>query len=482
MDNNAQLFDQEAEEYVIGGCLSDWRVFDIVSPILKADDFYLLRHRQIFQAMSNVADRGEDTDVMQVMMELKQMGDTPNLLDEIGGMPYLMKLDELATARGKHFYEWALLVKDRSMRCRILKTTDDIRNLSTRTDLSIISVQNEVETKVDNLFKQSTRMPARTLGDSVLAFNDRFVEAQISDGESSRLYTTYSGLDNPALIGGFKRGDLIIIGGDSGMGKTSLAVNFAYNFARQGLVGLFISKEMGLDEMSRRFLAVASNIPLVKMRTYTSSDLDKMSNGFKTAVTMTPQERETYANSVAQLKDLPLMLKHIPDPTPLDVWTEARLIKNMYGRIDFIIVDQLTDMRADDFDKCATRAQELGLMAGRFKEMADTDPKTRGLNCTVFVLSQIKPSVKQRQNKRPVKGDFQDSTAIGNQADVQLFFYRDIEYNPETETPDEAEILVRKHRDGATGVARLHWTGATTKLRDMAQFEQIISNRQLQNL
>jgi replicative DNA helicase len=468
-----KMCDQQAEQYVIGSCLNDYTAYPTVALVLKPDDFFIKRHEYIFEAMRQLHQAGEDIDVPTVALKLREMDvDDRDLLNEIGGEPHLIYLERLAMEKPIAYETFAARVKHLAISVQLAQATDKIKTLAFRQDMSATVKLNEAQLLLNKVSDNAIQKPTPTIGKLAMDFSDAYRAAQ-EDTEQSRLYTGYSELDNPALIGGFNRNNLVVIGADSGLGKTAVAVNFAVNFCKDDKLGLFVSKEMDEEEMIRRFMAVMSGIPLIKLRKYTPQDKKRMTADFINIVTMNEREQDQFGSTLADLQSMPLVLKHNPDPTPMDIWSEARRVKQMHGRLDFIVVDLITDMTADERDRNSNRAQELGNIAGRFKEMCSP----QHLDTTAFVLSQVKPSIKQRSNKRPVKGDFQDSTAIGNQADVQLFLYRDAEYNDETEHPDQAELLVRKHRDGATGTAYLRWEGETTRLRSQSLFVNALRSK-----
>ena len=464
---NTQLYDHEAEQYLIGGCLSDYDIFPSIALVLQPNDFYIKRHQYIFEAMQLLNNEGEDVDTATVALKLREMdSEHQDLLTEIGGEPHLIMLENLVKNRRVNYERFAARIKYLALSVRMLEAKDKIEAIALRQDISATVKHNESMMLLSNIFEQVTEKPAQHIGDIAMEFASSYRAASEGNGQS-RLYTGINQLDSPALLGGFKRNDLIIIGGESGMGKTSVGVNFAVKLSQDDKFGLFISKEMSEEEMTRRFTSVLSGISLMKLRKYTPEDKRHMTKSFIDMVTMTNQEELRFGSTLVDLKNLSLAVRHMPNPTAMDVWSEARRVKQMYGRLDYIVVDQVTDMMADERDRNSNRAQELGTITGRFKEMASE----QNLDCTVFVLAQVTPRIKDRHDKRPRKGDFQDSTAIGNQADIQLFFYRDAVHNEES-PDDQAELIVRKHRDGAIGTAYVSWHGETTRISNQSAEQQ----------
>lgn len=460
-----QIFNEKSERYALGGCLMYGDIYETVRGIVTPNDFYYLKHRTILEAMDAVARRGEETDVAMVAKELGTMSDSgSNWLELLGGDLFLFRLEEEADLSGGHFEAFAQHVKELSARRNLMLVSNKLNDLAGRMDLSLSIIETESETMLTKVFEGGTGKPPELLGSALDTFLTNYMNAEM--GKSSpMIYTGYNELDNPSLLGGFKRGDYVTIAGETSVGKTAFAVCLAHNMAKLGYYGIFISKEMGLDEMSSRFIAADAGISLIKLRKYTPEDKKYMIESFRKAVTLTDDEHKLMIQAIDNLSTMPLALVHKPMLTALDVWSEARRFKQRTGRLDFIFVDLITDMNADDMDRNSNRAIELGQISGRFKEMASES----NLNAAVFALAQASPGIRERQNKRPQKNDFKNSTAIGDQADVQLFLYRDALYQ-ETDISDiEAEVLVRKHRGGALGMAKLVWNAPCARYESQSE-------------
>ena len=107
------------------------------------------------------------------------------------------------------------------------------------------------------------------------------------------------------------------------------------------------------------------------------------------------------------------------------------------------------------------RVQEISFISRSLKALA------RELNLPVVALSQLSRAVEQRHDKRPILSDLRDSGTIEQDADVVMFIYRDEMYNPDTEKPNIADIIVAKHRNGPTGHVPLFFK------KELAQFMEV---------
>jgi replicative DNA helicase len=134
------------------------------------------------------------------------------------------------------------------------------------------------------------------------------------------------------------------------------------------------------------------------------------------------------------------------DDTPaisvMELRTKARRLEAEYG-LDLLIVDYLQLMRGNV--RAENRQQEISFISRSLKELA------RELKVPVLALSQLSRAVESRHDKRPLLSDLRESGSIEQDADVVMFVYRDELYNPDTEFPNIAEIIVAKHRSGPTG-------------------------------
>jgi len=138
--------------------------------------------------------------------------------------------------------------------------------------------------------------------------------------------------------------------------------------------------------------------------------------------------------------------------------TKVRRLKHEYG-LDLIIVDYMQLMNAGGtFEN--NRVQEISLISRSLKEMA------REMNVPLISAAQLSRAVEQRQDKRPVLSDLRESGSIEQDSDIVMFLYRDEIYNEATEFPNQADVIVAKHRNGPTGTVSLYFEKSLTKFMD----------------
>jgi replicative DNA helicase len=300
-------------------------------------------------------------------------------------------------------------------------------------------------------------------------------KAQQRGGRISGLVTGFTDIDS--LLGGLQPSDLIILAGRPGMGKTSLATNMAFYTARaytqdiesgaevpRGAPVLFFSLEMAAQQLSARILSEACEIEMWKIR-----------NG-----RFTEDEWEKFVLSMQELSTLPLYIDDTGGISVAQIAARARRLKREKG-IGCVMIDHIQLVAGSG--RTENRVQELTEISKSLKVLA------KELDCPVVALSQLSRAVDARDDKRPVLSDLRESGSIEQDADVVMFVYRE-EYYLKTREPDpgspdhakwmekldratnRAEVIVEKHRHGATNKIDLQFDARYTRFSNLAADEQ----------
>jgi replicative DNA helicase len=169
-------------------------------------------------------------------------------------------------------------------------------------------------------------------------------------------------------------------------------------------------------------------------------------------------EWSSFVEAGGRLSDIPLYIDDTPALSALEMRTKARRLHAEHG-VDLIIVDYLQLMRGDH--RAENRVQEISSISRALKALA------RELKVPVVAVSQLSRAVESRQEKRPILADLRESGALEQDADVVIFIYRDVMYNPDTEQPNIAELLVAKHRNGPTGKVPLYFQSELAKFNEV---------------
>jgi replicative DNA helicase len=244
------------------------------------------------------------------------------------------------------------------------------------------------------------------------------------------------------MTSGLQNGDLVVLAARPSMGKTALALCLGSHAARQGFsVGVF-SLEMAAEQLTLRLLSSESGIPHHNIRN----------------ATITSLEWQSLTQTAGELSESKIF---IDDTAMLDIMSlraKARKLKSSHN-LQFLIIDYLQLIHSTK--RHENRHQEVSEISRSLKALA------KELNIPILALSQLSRAVDSRMDKRPMLSDLRESGAIEQDADLIMFLYRDIVYNPETEYPGLAELIVGKQRNGPTGTVYLNFARELTKFEDM---------------
>ncbi len=430
-------YSQEAEEAVIGAVLVNPNTFLTVASFLTSDDFFFVRHSHIWQAMQRLHERRDPIDNITLAKELQDM----QMLEEIGGPPYLTQLIT-NTPTSVHAEVYGRLVERAAIRRRLMTTADQIKTLATDETLNIDEITAEAEIKLFGVTDRQLKREFVTMNNAVNEYFDRIEYLLQNQHESMGLPSGFRDLDG--LLGGFQRSDLLIFAGRPGMGKSSFLLSTAVNAARMGGRVAIFTMEMGVDQLTQRMISMETGISTQNLR------LGRLN----------PQEYSRFVEAAGRVSRFPIFIDDTPALNPIQMRTKCRRLQHEHG-IDLVIVDYMQLMNAGGQYQ-NNRVQEISYISRSLKELA------RELNVPMFSAAQLSRAVEQRQDKRPVLSDLRESGSIEQDADIVMFLYRDVVYNEATEFPNQADVIVAKHRNGPTGTISLYFDKSITKFIDGA--------------
>jgi replicative DNA helicase len=430
----------EAEQSVLGGLLLDSQAWDQVGDSVAAADFYRPDHRLIFDAIAELVMESRPVDVVTVSEQLERRGK----LGDAGGLAYLGTLAR-DTPTAANVRAYAIIVRERALLRSLVSAGNAIASsVFSDEGLSARELVNLAEQRV---FEIAERGTGRTEGaQAVRAMLPALID-KIDDWHNNpdKLRGTPSGfLDFDRMTGGLRGGDLVIVAGRPGMGKTTLAINMGENVALDPQVKgtvLIFSMEMPAEQLMTRMLASVGGVPLHDIRSGKVTDHD--------------WARITSATS--QLGEARLYIDDQAALTPTDLRARARRVKREHG-LHMIIVDYLQLMQVSGTKE--NRATEISEISRGLKALA------KELNVPVIALSQLNRSVEQRDGKKPVMSDLRESGAIEQDADMILFIYREEYYEKNTPRKGQADVELAKHRNGETGSFVLTFQGKFTRFQN----------------
>ncbi len=431
-------YSQEAEEATIGAVLVNPVAYFGVAAFLKAEDFFLLRHRYIWEALTRLHERGEPIDYLTLTQELKDL----RQLNDIGGPAYLTQLvNNTPTSVHAEFY--GRIVESASVRRRLMAASDEIKALALNGEITLDRVIADAEAKIFDVSERQLSKELVPMREAVSDYFDRIEYLMQNRTAALGVPTGFKDLDK--LLGGFQKSDLIIFAGRPGMGKTSFMLSAAINMARLGARIAVFSMEMGVEQIVQRLVSMEAAINSQNLR------LGQLNQ----------QEWSRFVHAAGNLSKFPIYIDDSAAMSPLELRTKCLRMAREHG-IDMVIVDYLQLMNAGGAYE-NNRVQEISYISRNMKEMA------RELNVPVLSAAQLSRAVEQRQDKRPQLSDLRESGAIEQDADIVMFLYRDEVYNEATEFPNQADIIVAKHRNGPTGTISLYFEKTLTKFMNAAE-------------
>ncbi len=431
---------QEAEEAVLGSVLINPDAFFEVAAFLTADDFFLLRNSWVWEAMTRLNERNEIIEYVTVTEELRNQG----RLNDIGGLAYVTYLIG-NTPTSVHAEAYGRIVQRAAIRRRLLEAAEEINTIARQEDADINEVIEKAEGAIFKVTEQRAKKDLVAIQDALSTYFDRIEKLYTAVDERLGVPSGFTALDN--LLGGFQKGDLVIIAARPGMGKTSLMLNMAVSAARSKARVAVFSLEMSNEQLLQRIVSTETRINQQKLR------LGQLNE----------HEWELFVEATmgGSLNNLRVFLDDTPALSVMQLRTKCRRLYRESG-LDLIIVDYLQLMTAGGrLDGSNNRVQEISHISRNLKEIA------REINVPLIAGAQLSRAVEQRTDKKPVLSDLRESGSIEQDADVVMFIYRDDMYNEASERPNEADIIVAKHRNGPTGTIELFFNKELTQFANL---------------
>lgn len=427
----------DAEKYVLGSMLIDSEAVDRVREITEAKDFYLPAHQTIFNAMVELSRRGTPPDVLMVSDFLRAQSQ----LDSVGGSQYLGHLTDMVVSSA-NVTAYAKVVRDKSVLRGIIQ-------VGTKMIEDAYQGVDEIPVLMDRVEKNVFDIANRGVGELVIPIREMVRDAfqRIQDRFESKSSITgtptgYHSLDR--MTSGLQKSDLVILAARPSVGKTAFALNMAVHMAaREQVPTAVFSLEMSKEQLVQRMLCMESRVDGGRLRGGFLADDD--------------WPRLTHAASV--LSEAPIFIDDTPGLSAFEMRAKCRRLARSH-KLGCVIVDYLQLMRVKG--RSESREREIAEISMGLKSMA------KELNIPVIALSQLNRSLESRQDKRPVLSDLRESGSIEQDADIIMFLYRDEVYHPDTDVPGIAEIIVAKHRNGPTGVAKLAFLREYTRFENLA--------------
>jgi replicative DNA helicase len=434
---------------VIAALLLDAEAYPRVLPLLRPQDFFREQNQWCFEACLALADRGEAITHPTVAHELERAG----RLDALGGEPYLFELT------GKHFTAegveaHARIVARDALYRRLIAAAGQIAQAAYEGGPDASRVIAAAEALLLGIRSTEAAGDFRALRDLL----DQFLEDPGEAVEGVLVSAVRSGfMDLDALLGGFKRGDLVVLAARTGVGKSSLLLNFARNAAvgQHGTVAFF-ALEMSADQLAMRLLSAEAGVDATRLRLGMHSE---------------PEEARIM-HAIGALGEAAIYIDDSAVLSVPEIRAKCRRLQAESG-LDLVVVDYLQLLHGSSLGG-ENRASELGKITRALKELA------RELEIPVIAAAQLSRAVESRHPHIPMLSDLRESGSIEQDADIVMFIYREDVYRTPEEWQDEhpddpggqhpsglAQLIVAKHRNGPTGTVTVRFLDRTASFQDL---------------
>ncbi len=436
-----------AERAVIGSLLLLPEACDEVALLVRPEDFYDTAHRAIYTHMQALHEDGRQIDPTLLSQLLKDSGQ----YEMVGGAAYLLELSqEVTTAAHAEYY--ARIVRDKAVLRSLIHVSTDIIQESYETGMDARLMLARAEERVFSILDNKGDTKVRTVRDVLhesLARIDARMQRQHAYGGLETGFVDYDD-----LTGGLHGSELVILAARPSMGKTALAINIAEHIAIDergpNKPVLVVSLEMSALELGDRLLCSRARVNSHRLR-----------NGQVTA-----DDSRRLIETAAGISRAPLFIDDSPSRNMTEIAATARRLKRQ-EELACIVIDYLQLIEPDN--PRDPRQEQVARISRRLKGLA------RELNVPVLCLAQLNRQVEATRDSKPQLSHLRESGAIEQDADVVMFVHREEFYQTNQEDRDavkgQAEILIRKQRNGPTGDIKLTWLHEYTRFENYQQPE-----------
>ena len=434
----------DVERAVLGALMKDKDAYAIVCELLYPESFYEKRNQKVYAAIRYLSMAEKPVDILTVSDQLARNGE----LDEVGGPVYITELAARVSTSANVEYH-ARIIAQKFLARQLISFAGDI---STKAFDETIDVDDLMQHAEGALFELSQKNMKKdyTQIDPVISQAVKVIQeaAKNTDGLTG-IASGYHALDDKTS--GWQNSDLVIVAGRPAMGKTAFALSMAKNIAadyKQPMA--FFSLEMSNQQLINRLL---SNVCEVEGK--------KILNG-----QLAPDEWDRLDKRVNNLLGAPLYVDDTPGLSVFELRTKARRLVREHG-VKIIMIDYLQLMNANGM-RFSSRQEEVSTISRSLKGLA------KELDIPIIALSQLNRGVESREGlegKRPQLSDLRESGAIEQDADMVIFVHRPEYYHIYQDDNGRdlhgmAQIIIAKHRKGATGDVLLTFRGEFTRFEN----------------
>jgi replicative DNA helicase len=436
------------ERLVIGTFLIDKKGLDHSIDLLTPEVFYDPRHQVIFSAILKLYEGNHPVDLMTIIQDLKKV----DKLSQAGGDHYIIDLT-MGVSSSAHIEYHVRVILEKYILRSLINVSANVIDSSYKESTDVFELLDKAEQSFFEITNGTIKKGFDTANSLVKQAIDTIKSLKDKEGLSG-VPSGFRDIDKET--GGWQNSDLIIIAARPAMGKTAFLLSMARNIAVGHKIPMALfSLEMASVQLITRMIASETKISSEKLRKGTLDD----------------DEWQRLFSNVSELENAPLYIDETPSLSIFDFRAKCRRLVMQHG-VRLIMVDYLQLMTAGSSGKgVGNREQEISMISRSLKAIA------KELNVPVIALSQLSRSVEARPGKRPQLSDLRESGAIEQDADIVSFIFRPEYYKitvwdnddegQETSTENQAELIIAKHRNGATADVRLSFLKHFAKFGDI---------------
>lgn len=431
----------DVERVVLGALMIDKDAFSVVSEMLRPETFYEPRHQKIFTAIQTLNMNETPVDIMTVTNELQREA----TLDDVGGATYVVDLTA-QVASSAHIEYHAKILHQKFLARQLISFASNIGTKAFDATVDVDELMQEAEGNLFELSQRNMKQDYTQIDPVIRQAVDILQKASANSDGLTGIPSGFTKLDD--MTSGWQKSDLVIIAGRPAMGKTSFALSIAKNIAVDYQTPIaFFSLEMNNVQLVDRLI---SNVCEIEGK--------KIMNG-----QLARDEWERLDKNLAKLTGAPVYIDDTPGMSIFELRTKARRLVREKG-VKAIMIDYLQLMNANGM-RFGNRQEEVSTISRSLKGLA------KELDIPILALSQLNRTVENREGlegKRPQLSDLRESGAIEQDADLVLFVHRPEYYHiyedeKGNDLRGKAQIIIAKHRKGATGDVLLAFQGQYTR-------------------
>ena len=427
-DVNIPPSSQEAEDAVLGAIIDAPSILDNVSAYLSDNIFYFERSKRLYSIITDMSKNGDPIDLITITGKLsnrdKQIGVTPyyisGLLNNLGTPDMAMR--------------YAIQVHEKYLLRELIIQSNEISQSAYRNNQDVYNILDDAHFTIGQLINIRPGLTFNIKDELTETFEN------IISSDKNIIKTGFEGIDE--LSGGMTRGEITVIGGRPGHGKTTTMLNMVKSCVDQGLKVVVFNREMTNVEMLKKLIVLESGkLSYLDVRLGYVGDLVKMG------------ELETIKRKIGEKynKDIFAMFDNMPSFDE-----SAAQVKKFKPDVIF---DDYIQLIAPD-KKIPERRLQLEKLVNSYKWLAKKQ------KCACILLSQLNRGLESRGDGKPKLSDLAESGAIEQVAENVLFVYYDhkVNMNKSKDGANIIELIGSKVRYGVSGSVKLGYDGDKVKM------------------